>query len=447
MAKVSINKFFHSPCIFILLLLLSMNGSFGAVLSKEGVVISSSSPSSTRVEIKIADNIDIRVVDEVQASDRFFIDLYNTSVDFPEQKFWIRDDILKAVEVRAYPDLKVTRIVFYPYNKTIFRVADGSSGTVYTVSAPSVKSFTPLNQRKTRLIVIDTSKYKHYPLPNLVPVAPPVPASTVASTGSSATDAYHPLPHRNTITKSGKKRLVILDPGHGGSSVGAVSQIPVNGSILREKTITLAVAHEVQLLLNKSPNVAAVMTRDGDDTIGLSERIEMAEKADGDLFVSVHANASIWHNSPDAKGIEFYYLDENKYPNTQKLIEAENAEGGDNLDNKSSAAWQMIYDNMVKDILDVNRSGGAQACEQISSNFSKDSYYRPINRGIKGGPFRVLMNRVMPSILIEVGFIDNNQEVLLLSDPTFQKRIARMIANGIMQYFAQQDPNFKFYQY
>jgi N-acetylmuramoyl-L-alanine amidase len=204
----------------------------------------------------------------------------------------------------------------------------------------------------------------------------------------------------------------------------------------------------VERLLAKLPNVTPVLTRDRDVYMSLGDRVEFAEKLEGDLFVSVHANATKYHtNNLSARGVELYYLRADSNPDVRALEEAENLERAPGLDERANKRWLELARYLTKDILDVWRSYSADACEQMNVSFMEEPYYQQYSRSIRSARYRVLMNRVMPSILVEVGFMDVTPELQRLADPRFQKRVAILIANGILRYFAKEDPRFAFYQY
>ncbi|HNY27625.1 MAG TPA: N-acetylmuramoyl-L-alanine amidase [Candidatus Sumerlaeota bacterium] len=397
-----------------------------ATLSEKNIVRSSNA-THNRIEIQLDQPVDVRVVDQIanEKQPYFFVDLYRTKADFADKIIPIQDGIVKGLQILSYADQNVVRIVFFPNNRTIFRVSDKATGYEYPLTALTATSL-PAERKQSLCLVIDTPKDKTIPLPVLE-----------TETGK--------ITQRPKV--KGAKRLVVLDPGHGGSDPGAQSILKFGGSILDEKKVALAIAQEVQRLLNKTPNVTAELTHSSDKHMTLQERVDMAEGLDADLVVSIHANSSQYHNSDSARGAEFYYFSEDSKNEHKKLVEAENTPDEIELTAESNAKWKAIKTNLIKDILARNRGEGAQACEKVNEAFSEDPYFKKYNRGVKSAPFRVLMNIVSPSILVEVGFIDHKEESALLADTKFQKRIAKLIANGILRTFAQTDKDFVYYQF
>ncbi|HUT25177.1 MAG TPA: N-acetylmuramoyl-L-alanine amidase, partial [Sumerlaeia bacterium] len=352
---------------------------------------------------------------------------------FPDKQIPIRDTVLIGLQTITYADLNVLRMIFYPSHKTVFRVADLTSGFVYQPSPPDATTM-PARRKQTDCLVIDTAKYRHYPLPPLAPGG---------SVSASRQAGLKPGGRR-------VKRLVVLDPGHGGSDSGAKSVLRFGGKRLEEKDVVLAIAKETRRLLNKSPNVTAVLTRERDVKMELKERVEFAEKTEGDLFVSIHANATKPPSqSPTARGAEFFYLGENSKAEVRALVETENQAGSAGFGEESpeSHIRRVVFKSMAKDNIEENRAWASVACQHIEAVFDRDTYFSQFRRGIKQGGFLVLVNQVMPAVLIEVGFINHERESRVLAHPEFQKRIAKLIANGVLRCFAQLDSETDYYQY
>jgi len=184
-------------------------------------------------------------------------------------------------------------------------------------------------------------------------------------------------------------KVIVLDPGHGGSDSGAIGP----GKTM-EKNVTLAISQEVKKLLEKS-GATVLMTRTGDydvygpkatDTQELQARADVANEANANLFVSIHINA---FNQADVNGTGTYY-----YPKTTGDVRLAN----------------FIHDGMV---------------EQIKLR----------DRGKIPARFYVLKHTDMPAALVEVAFISNPMEEKLLNDPKFLKKAAQGIYDGFARYF------------
>lgn len=187
----------------------------------------------------------------------------------------------------------------------------------------------------------------------------------------------------NSVNEVGKRKRVLIDPGHGGSDQGTYN--PRNGTI--EKGITIEIANKVAYELSKDKNLQVIQTRTMDKSVSLSERNEIGINNNVDLFISIHCNASN-DGSSTAQGIETFYW---------------------NKDNGSYDLAKSVHDNLLY-------NSGAK------------------DRGVKKGNYKVLRDSNVPSILIETGFLTNDNEENKLLDSQYQEILAKSIANGIREY-------------
>ena len=171
---------------------------------------------------------------------------------------------------------------------------------------------------------------------------------------------------------------VVLDAGHGGRDPGAVG---IGG--LREKDINLAVAQRVQATL-EDRGINVVMARSSDVEIDLDPRVDIAERADADIFVSIHSNA-ISMSRPDVNGLETYYY-----------------------------------------------SSGLRLAQTIHNNVLQQTDLR--DRGVRRARFYVLVNTSMPAVLVETGFVTGREDAARFRNPAKRDEIADGISNGILQY-------------
>lgn len=225
---------------------------------------------------------------------------------------------------------------------------------------------------------------------------------------------------KKSSTEKRKIPLVVLDPGHGGSDPGA------KGMKIVEKDITLALAKMVKPLLERE-GIEVKLTRDDDTFIPLPMRTAMANSIEADLFVSIHTNSS---RNRSARGIEVYYFDKSIDPHILEVVARENEVG--ELSQEMREELSFILADLQ---LTSKTTESALLAEEIESSLLKNtSYGRYRYKGVKGGPFYVLMNARMPAILIEVCFISNPEEEKLLRNEFFLKKVAKGIAEGVMNY-------------
>lgn len=176
-----------------------------------------------------------------------------------------------------------------------------------------------------------------------------------------------------------ERRLIVLDPGHGGSASGAYYEETA------EKDLNLAMTKRVEAILN-ALGYRTVMTRQGDTDLGLYERAWLANGVEADIFVSIHCNAA--ENNPDFQGTYVYH-----YPGSERGM----------------ALAQSIQ---------------TQVCAFTGS----------IDQGIDSANFVVVREPYMPAVLVETGFMTCHEELERLRDEAYQTRMAQGIVQGIIQY-------------
>lgn len=205
--------------------------------------------------------------------------------------------------------------------------------------------------------------------------SPSRPPSNPPATPPSRPSNPSPLP-----TVPNGRYVVVIDPGHGGRDPGAVG---IGG--LRETDVVLDVSRQVEALLEQQ-GVQVVMTRSTEQFVDLAPRVAIAERANADLFVSIHANA-ISLSRPEVNGAETYYY--------------------------SSSAGYRLAQSIQRSILQRTGMG---------------------DRGVREARFYVLRNTSMPAALVETGFVTGSQDAPRLRDPAFRTRMAEAIAQGILDY-------------
>jgi N-acetylmuramoyl-L-alanine amidase len=224
-----------------------------------------------------------------------------------------------------------------------------------------------------------------------------------------------------TPFKPGKIRRIVVDPGHGGKDPGAVG---ANG--LQEKEVVLTVGLMLARKIRDELGIDVVMTRSSDIFIELQERTAIANQVGADLFVSVHANASLNRN---ASGIETYYLNLAK---TEKAAQLAARENGTSLE-KVSLLQAVLFDLMAN----YKLNDSAHLADEVQKALHRklgNAYAGVKNLGVKQGPFYVLVGATMPSILVETAFISNEREEARLRDPQYLEQTADGILDGIRSY-------------
>lgn len=241
------------------------------------------------------------------------------------------------------------------------------------------------------------------------------PKSQTPATTESSTLA--PAPSLST------KKKIVIDPGHGGKDCGAMGVAKVC-----EKQIVLEVAKYLQAELKKRGYIT-YMTRERDIFIDLIERTKFANDKGADLFVSIHANSiPVGRKSPS--GIETYFLSTNRSQKALKVAEAENIGDIATMNYFSKQTFLHTINNhrliaSSKLAVDI-QAGMVDSVRKKHKNI--------IDGGVKDGPFWVLAGALMPSVLIEIGYVSHQSEGKLLTTKDYQKLLATGIADGIEDY-------------
>ncbi len=236
--------------------------------------------------------------------------------------------------------------------------------------------------------------------------APPIDLSALAASGPAL-------------------RTIVVDPGHGGDELGAKGP----GGTL-EKDVALAVARRLKAMLESRLGLRVLMTREADITVPLEQRASMANNNKSDLFVSIHANASVRES---ASGAEVFFLSLGDYgQQAQRAADTEQHMlplfGGGTRD-VELILWEMAQARHI-----TESSYFAQMLEEELRKKVAMS-----GRAIQQAPFRVLVGANMPAVLVETGFITNAEEEKRLASPAHQTEIAQAIFDAVVRFRAYRE--------
>ncbi len=200
-------------------------------------------------------------------------------------------------------------------------------------------------------------------------------------------------------------RVIAIDAGHGGQDTGTQNK-PFN---LSEKVFTLDVANRLRALLVKE-GYQVVMTRTDDRFIELARRAEIANKAGADLFISIHFNSVA--GSSAVKGSETYVMT----PRYQRSTSGAKREASDNIANPGNAMdpWNSLLGYHMH----------AKVLAELDS----------ADRGFKRARFAVLRLVNSPGVLIEAGYLSNNEEARRIATPAYRAALAKALADGVKAY-------------
>jgi len=226
------------------------------------------------------------------------------------------------------------------------------------------------------------------------------------------------------------KFVLVIDPGHGGRDAGAV-----RGNY-KEKDINLGVALALgRLIESNMKDVKVIYTRKNDRFVDLYKRAEIANKAKANLFVSIHTNSTA-SRTTTAQGADTYILglarsEENlavaKRENSVILLEDNYNKRYEGFDPNSPESY-IIFEFMTDKYMEQS----LQFANLVQKGFSNIAKRK--DRGVRQAGFLVLRESAMPSVLIELGFINNPSEAKYLSTSTGQRSMASSIYTGIKRY-------------
>jgi N-acetylmuramoyl-L-alanine amidase len=225
-------------------------------------------------------------------------------------------------------------------------------------------------------------------------------------------------------------KRVVIDPGHGGTDAGAVG--PTG---LREKDVTLDIAHRVAPLLAHELKVETLLTRDDDTFVPLDLRTARANAFHADLFISVHCNAS---ESGAARGVQTFVMGDGRGAEVQaaRVAARENAQKGRVADTKSSDEASIIASSLRVGDLPARSRHVADLLQRSALGSLMQRWPDTKDQGIKTAGFFVLVGADMPAVLFETAFISNPEDEQRLAKADYRQKLADAIVNAVKAYRA-----------
>ncbi|HXJ87409.1 MAG TPA: N-acetylmuramoyl-L-alanine amidase [Candidatus Binatia bacterium] len=336
--------------------------------------------------------------------ERFYFDLRDTQLASELQgKSYEGDTLLSRIRV-AQPVSGMTRVVLEAKNSA-------------TVSAPQVSL-----ERDPYRLVIQVNKVGAAPKTavNLFPKTPEAEKNQMA--------IVVPPPTREDLQWRAKvaKMRVVIDAGHGGWDLGTVGR---RG--LLEKDLVLEISQRLGKLLESRLGAEVIYTRPDDNYIPLDQRAIVANTAQADLFVSVHANYS---DTPSARGVETYYTNLFSAPGTQDLS---NPAGPKQAAMRSAAPKNLpiltLTSAELRDRIEQSRRLASSVQRSLYGTLSVQNPGLR-DRGIKEAGFVVLTESAMPGILAEVSFMSSPTDEQKLRSDGYREQIAEALYRGIARY-------------
>ena len=439
-----------------------------------------STPDYTRVAIDLGDDVTYEAA-RVPHPDRIYFDLHGTRLaqELVGKSFTVTDDgFLKKIRAAQFSN-DMTRVVLdvndvteysafllpNPY-RLIIDIHGGSKAepgaavinapTQRAAPAPTVPNTTAVKTGSSFDVaavsaqpgrVEATSQPTSQPISAVVadrvqgagsseavvsaPVATPIVPGKRTKKGKAAKDT-DAVPARAAVpTADGETSLVralglkigriVIDAGHGGHDSGTIG---VDG--IEEKDVVLDVALRVGQLLHDRLGSEIIYTRTDDTFIPLETRTAIANKAQADLFLSIHANSS-----PDAsaRGVETYYLNFTSSPDALETAARENAVSDQSIHQLSDLVKKIA----LKEKIDESREFASDVEASLYGGLQKGNAGLK-DRGVKKAPFVVLIGANMPSILAEISFVTNEKDAKQLREPEYRQRVAESLYKGVAKY-------------
>lgn len=360
--------------------------------------------SNGRVVIELSDEAQFKCEKLPAPNRRIYFDLYGVSLDKSNLKsdsISISNRYLKGIRVGQYK-ASVARVVLdfnqfrnyrvftlpSPY-RIVFDLYGAGRGPTISAAKASEKSSTVKTAAAPPLEGADSNRDGHYSISRQL---------------------------------GAKIRTIVLDPGHGGKDPGAIGS-----KGLTEKELSLDIAKRLKKLLEANiPGIQVKLTRERDTFLPLEQRTAIANSMEADLFFSIHANSS-----PKGKrsGVETFYMNFATDKAAEELAAKENA--------YSQFNQAKLNDLLMKITLNNKKEESRELARFIQTNLYRHAragnrYSRSL--GVKSAPFVVLIGSEIPSVLVEVSFVNHPYEGKLLRTSAYRNRIAMGLLDGIKAY-------------
>jgi N-acetylmuramoyl-L-alanine amidase len=372
---------------------------------------SSFGAKSGRVTIEVSREIQFKYESLPAPNRRIFFDLHNVDVSrskLAAREISIDNKYLRGIRIAQF-NRKIARVVLDFDAFTDFNV--------FTLPGPG-------NHFR---IVFDL--YNAGKGPSFVSAAADSPAGrtdkpakkerTFSGEGASSnSDGKYTLSRQLGI----KINRIIIDPGHGGKDPGASGY-----GGMTEKELNLDVAKRLKrVFARKMPEMEVLLTRETDGFVELDQRPAISKAKEGDLFISIHSNST---RKGRASGIETYYLNFASDKEAEQLAAKENA-------------LSRLNQAKLRDLIGKIAANNKKEESKELALFIQNNLYQQTrkvngaarNRGVRSAPFVVLIGTNVPSVLVEIGFINHAVEGKLLSTPPYRDRIANGLFYGIKAY-------------
>lgn len=266
------------------------------------------------------------------------------------------------------------------------------------------------------------------PAPTMAKVSPPqqaAPRPQVTPHTNLAAPRAADAPSRGSqglIRALGLKiGRVVIDAGHGGHDTGMIG--PTG---LREKDVVLDIALELGRLVEQELGAEVIYTRSDDTFLKLRDRTKVANEAQADLFISVHANAS---SVRSVRGVETFYLNLTTDAWAMKVASRENAASDQSVHELRDILGKIAQQDRVSE----SREFATQIQGSVFSGLTRETEGLR-NRGVRKAPMIVLIGAQMPAVLAELGFLSNPTDEKLFKTTAYRHKVAAHLFEGVEAY-------------
>lgn len=224
-------------------------------------------------------------------------------------------------------------------------------------------------------------------------------------------------------------RRIVVDPGHGGRDYGAPGYLKG----VHEKHVVLKIAKVLAAELRRELKCEVILTREDDRYLTLEERTAFANTQNADLFISIHTNAN---RDRRAYGISTYFLNLADDDEAKRVAAMENATSTNNISDLEKILFSLMHYSKINESSRL----ATYVQDALTGHLTTVGWPHVKSKGVKQAPFYVLLGAQMPSILVETSFISNPRECRRLINPTYQKRLAQGIVQGVLRYIQDTHP-------
>jgi N-acetylmuramoyl-L-alanine amidase len=404
-------------------------------------------PDLVRLTIELDGEIAFRD-ERIQNPERVFVDLTPARAA-PELldrtlRFESDADVVRQVRLGRHPD-NTTRVVLdiagiesysvYPLYSPYRLVIDCVRKPAITPTASPTPA--PIEPRRTldepgsrlpdpsSLAAPSIAQAHAVGAPASPPAAPPAASGQAPASADAGPAVIPPVkPLNGGVSMARQLGLnvsrIVIDPGHGGHDPGA------KGKGITEADLVLDVALRLAKLLEAVPGTEVILTRRTDEYVALKERTAIANRHGADLFLSIHANAS---PNRSTRGVETYFLNFATNLSAARLAARENAASGEAMGALPDFVKAIALNNKLAESRDF-----ATHVQRAMLDKLREQSKAIRDLGVKQAPFVVLIGAAMPSVLAEISFLSNAQDLKLLKTPAYRQKIAEALYGGVRKY-------------